>query len=80
MTPAQERELALLMAASQHGDRVSYEALLQALGHVVTLYVRRRVGAAHWVDDVVGDGGGRASRVCGAETIPFGNGLWRLTT
>ena len=53
MTPEQEHELALLMAASQHGDRAAYEALLQGLGHVVTLYVRRRVGGAHWVDDVV---------------------------
>lgn len=53
MTPAQEHELALLMAASQHGDRVAYEALLQGLGHVVMLYVRRRVGHTHWVDDVV---------------------------
>ncbi len=55
MTPQQEHELALLMAASQHGDRVAYEALLQGLGHVVTLYVRRRVGAVHWVEDVVQD-------------------------
>lgn len=55
MTPAQEHELALLMVASQRGDRVAYEALLQGLGHVVTLYVRRRIGPAHWVDDVVQD-------------------------
>ena len=53
MTPEQEHELALLMAASQRGDRAAYEALLVGLGHVVTLYVRRRVGTAHWVDDVV---------------------------
>ena len=55
MTAAQEHELALLMAASQHGDLVAYEALLQGLGHVVTRYVRRRVGGVHWVDDVVQD-------------------------
>ena len=55
MTPAQEHELALLMVASQHGDRVAYEALLLGLGHVVTLYVQRRVGPTHWVDDVVQD-------------------------
>lgn len=55
MTPEQEHELALLMAASQRGDRAAYEALLLGLGHVVTLYVRRRVGAAHWADDVVQD-------------------------
>lgn len=53
MTPEQEHELALLMAASQRGDRSAYEALLQGLSHVVSLYVRRRVGAAVWVDDVV---------------------------
>lgn len=53
MTPEQEHELALLMAASQHGDRSAYEALLLGLGHVVRLYVCRRVGATPWVDDVV---------------------------
>ena len=53
MTLEQEHELALLMAASQRGDRAAYEALLVGLGHVVTLYVRRRVGTAYWVDDVV---------------------------
>jgi len=53
MTPEQEHELTLLMVASQHGDRTAYEALLQALGHVVLLYVRRRVGAMPWVEDVV---------------------------
>jgi RNA polymerase sigma-70 factor (ECF subfamily) len=55
MTPEQEHELTLLMAASQLGDRAAYDALLQGLGHVVTLYVRRRVGATPWVDDVVQD-------------------------
>ena len=53
MTPEQEHELALLMTASQHGDRLAYEALLLGLGHVVRLYVCRRVGATPWVDDVV---------------------------
>ena len=55
MTPEQEHELTLLMVASQQGDRTAYEALLQGLGHVVTLCVRRRVGATPWVDDVVQD-------------------------
>ena len=55
MSPEQEHELTLLMVASQHGDRTAYEALLQGLGHVVLLYVRRRVGAMPWVDDVVQD-------------------------
>lgn len=55
MTPEQEHELTLLMVASQHGDRSAYEALLQGLGHVVRLYVCRRVGPMPWVDDVVQD-------------------------
>lgn len=55
MTPEQEHELTLLMVASQHGDRTAYEALLQGLGHVVLLYVRRRVGSTPWVEDVVQD-------------------------
>ncbi len=55
MTPEQEHELTLLMVASQHGDRSAYEALLVGLGHVVRLYVCRRVGATPWVDDVVQD-------------------------
>jgi hypothetical protein len=55
MTPEQEHELTLLMAASQRGDRSAYEALLQGLSRVVTLYVRRRAGGADWVEDVVQD-------------------------
>lgn len=55
MTPDQEHELTLLMAASQRGDASAYETLLQSLSHVARLYVRRRVGEAHWVDDVVQD-------------------------
>ncbi|HYE88961.1 MAG TPA: sigma-70 family RNA polymerase sigma factor [Vicinamibacterales bacterium] len=55
MTPEQEHELALLMQASQRGDSAAYEALLQSLGRVVSLYVRRRIGTAHWADDVVQD-------------------------
>ncbi|MGE0863473.1 MAG: RNA polymerase sigma factor [Vicinamibacterales bacterium] len=55
MTPEQEHELKLLMVASQHGDRTAYEALLQGLGHVVRLYVCRRVGNTPWADDVVQD-------------------------
>jgi len=53
MTPEQEHELARLMAASQRGDQAAYETLLVGLGQIVFLYVRRRVGTAHWVDDVV---------------------------
>jgi RNA polymerase sigma-70 factor (ECF subfamily) len=55
MTPEHEHELALLMVASQRGDRTAYETLLQGLSHVVLLYVRRRVGATPWVEDVVQD-------------------------
>jgi RNA polymerase sigma-70 factor, ECF subfamily len=53
MTPEQEHELTLLMAASQRGNGEAYQTLLQSLGVVVSLYVRRRVGEVHWVDDVV---------------------------
>jgi len=53
MTPDQEHALTLLMASSQRGDREAYETLLQGLSRVVSLYVRRRVGAVHWADDVV---------------------------
>ena len=55
MTPAQEHELTLLMAASQKGDGAAYDALLRGLQAVVSLYVRRRVGAAPWAEDVVQD-------------------------
>lgn len=55
MTPKQEEQLTLLMAAGQRGDREAYEALLEGLRHAVSGYVRRRVGAVHWVDDVVQD-------------------------
>lgn len=55
MTPEQEHELARLMQASQRGDSAAYETLLQSLSHVVTLYVRRRIGSVHWADDVVQD-------------------------
>ena len=55
MTPEQEHELTLLMAASQKGDRVAYDALLRGLQAVVSLYVRRRAGTAPWAEDVVQD-------------------------
>jgi RNA polymerase sigma-70 factor (ECF subfamily) len=53
MTPEQEHELTLLMQASQRGDPAAYETLLQSLSHVVSLYVRRRIGPVEWADDVV---------------------------
>ena len=55
MTPAQEHELTLLMAASQEGDGPAYDALLRGLQAVVSLYVRRRVGVTPWAEDVVQD-------------------------
>lgn len=55
MTPEQEHELTLLMRASQRGDGAAYETLLHSLSHVVSLYVRRRVGPVNWLDDVVQD-------------------------
>ncbi len=53
MTAEQEHELQLLMMASLQGDRSAYDALLQGVGHVVRLYVCRRVGNTPWVDDVI---------------------------
>jgi RNA polymerase sigma-70 factor, ECF subfamily len=53
MSPEQEHELELLMVASLDGDRSAYDTLLQGVGHVVRLYVCRRVGNMPWVDDVV---------------------------
>ena len=53
MTPGQEHELTLLMAAGQKGDRVAYDALLHALRDVIAVYVRRRIGPAPWAEDVV---------------------------
>lgn len=55
MSPEQEHELTLLMAAGQQGDRAAYEALMCELQVVVSLYVRRRVGTASWGEDVVQD-------------------------
>lgn len=55
MTPEQEHQLTLLMAASQRGDAAAYDTLLQSLSHVAELYVRRRVGDEPWIEDVVQD-------------------------
>ena len=55
MTPAQEHELSLLMAASQKGDGAAYDALLGGLRAVVSIYLRRRLGSVPWVEDVVQD-------------------------
>jgi RNA polymerase sigma factor (sigma-70 family) len=55
MSPEQEHELTLLMAAGQQGDRAAYEALMCELQVVVSLYVRRRVGTASWAEDVTQD-------------------------
>jgi RNA polymerase sigma-70 factor (ECF subfamily) len=53
MTIEQEAELGRLMIASQQGDRQAYEALLARVAALVQAYVRRRVGDAAWVEDVV---------------------------
>jgi RNA polymerase sigma-70 factor (ECF subfamily) len=55
MSPEQEHELTLLMAAGQQGDRAAYETLMCELRVVVSLYVRRRIGTAPWGEDVVQD-------------------------
>jgi RNA polymerase sigma-70 factor (ECF subfamily) len=41
------------MAASQHGDRQSYETLLTRIAAVARAFVRKRAGDADWGDDVV---------------------------
>jgi RNA polymerase sigma-70 factor (ECF subfamily) len=48
-----EADLVRLMAAAQDGDRVAYDQLLRRLAGVARRYVRRRVGPASWVEDVV---------------------------
>jgi RNA polymerase sigma-70 factor (ECF subfamily) len=55
MTPEREHEFALLMAASQRGDRPAYDALLHGLRVVATSFVRRRLGSVDWAEDVAQD-------------------------
>lgn len=53
MTPDGEEDLGRLMVRAQGGDRDAYEDLLSRVAGLVRGYVRRRVGDAVWVDDVV---------------------------
>lgn len=53
MTPEQESELGRLMVAAQRGDGAAYERLLTRVAALVHAFVRRRVGDASWLDDVV---------------------------
>ena len=53
MTPEQERHAADLMRRTQGGDQMAYATLLVLLTSVTRRFVRGRVGAVAWVDDVV---------------------------
>ncbi|MEO7274664.1 MAG: sigma-70 family RNA polymerase sigma factor [Vicinamibacterales bacterium] len=56
MTPEQERQASTLMALAQAGDRHAYEELLRTLTIAARGFVRRRVGWADWIEDVVQEG------------------------
>ena len=53
MTPEQERTLAALMVRTQQGDAAACDILLTEVQVVVRRFVRRRVGAVPWLEDVV---------------------------
>ena len=53
MTNEDEARAARLMTLAQHGDQAAYAELLAMLTTLATRFVRRRLGSAHWVDDVV---------------------------
>lgn len=53
MTPEQEHELGRLMRLAQDGDRRAYEELLTRVASLVEAFVRRRIGATSWCQDVV---------------------------
>jgi RNA polymerase sigma factor (sigma-70 family) len=55
VTGEQESELGRLMVEAQKGDRQAYEGLLRQVAVLAHAYVRRRVGAVAWCDDVVQD-------------------------
>jgi RNA polymerase sigma-70 factor (ECF subfamily) len=53
MTPEDERAWAALMARTQQADAAAYDLLLRELQIVIRRFVRRRVGDAPWLEDVV---------------------------
>ena len=53
MTTDQESDLGRLMTLAQDGDRQAYDALLTQVAKLVHAFVRRRVGDAPWLEDVV---------------------------
>ena len=53
MTPDKERQAAALMASAQQGDEAAYADLLVLAASAARAFVRARLGAAPWADDVV---------------------------
>ena len=53
MTAEQERQSGSLMRLAQDGDQAAYASLLVLLTSITRQYVRGRLGAVLWVDDVV---------------------------
>jgi len=56
VTPEQEQQASTLMLRAQAGDRQAYEELLRMLTVAARGFVRRRVGWAEWIEDVVQEG------------------------
>ncbi|HET9372805.1 MAG TPA: sigma-70 family RNA polymerase sigma factor [Vicinamibacterales bacterium] len=53
MTTDKERQAAALMASAQDGNQAAYAELLALLTGVARAFVRARIGALPWTDDVV---------------------------
>jgi RNA polymerase sigma-70 factor (ECF subfamily) len=53
LTPDKERQAAALMASAQQGDQAAYAELLVLIAGAARAFVRARLGAAPWADDVV---------------------------
>jgi RNA polymerase sigma-70 factor (ECF subfamily) len=51
--PDHHAEAAVLMARAQAGDQPAYDELLRRAARDARAFVVRRVGPAHWVEDVV---------------------------
>jgi RNA polymerase sigma-70 factor (ECF subfamily) len=53
VTANQEQQAGSLMVRAQAGDQRAYEELLRLLAGAARAFVSRRIGTAHWVEDVV---------------------------